>query len=55
VLTRTRTRNDRSFGTELPVLVERIRQLGLRDVRMQHLPSNRRELCAVALQHRPDR
>jgi 23S rRNA (cytidine2498-2'-O)-methyltransferase len=41
--------NDWTFVPELPVLVERIRQMGLPDVRMQHLPSNRREICAVAL------
>jgi 23S rRNA (cytidine2498-2'-O)-methyltransferase len=41
--------NDWTFVAELPVLVERIRQMGLPDVRMQHLPSNRREVCAVAL------
>jgi 23S rRNA (cytidine2498-2'-O)-methyltransferase len=41
--------NDWTFVSELPVLVERIRQMGLSDVRMRHLPSNRREVCAVAL------
>ena len=41
--------NDWTFVAELPVLVERIRRLGLPDVRMRHLPSNRREICAVAL------
>jgi hypothetical protein len=41
--------NDWSFVAELPVLVERIRQMGLADVRLRHLPSNRREVCAVAL------
>jgi len=41
--------NDWTFVAELPVLVERIRQMGLPDVRMRHLPSNRREICAVAL------
>ena len=40
--------NDWTFVAELPALVERIRQMGLRDVRMRHLPSNRREVCAVA-------
>ena len=44
--------NDWTFVAELPVLVERIRQMGLPDVRMQHLPSNRREICAVALHPR---
>ncbi|HEX7836352.1 MAG TPA: hypothetical protein VF469_02755, partial [Kofleriaceae bacterium] len=41
--------NDWTFVSELPVLAERIRQLGLQDVSMHHLPSNRREICAVAL------
>jgi 23S rRNA (cytidine2498-2'-O)-methyltransferase len=41
--------NDWTFVPELPGLVERIRQMGLPDVRMRHLPSNRREVCAVAL------
>ncbi|HSS02482.1 MAG TPA: hypothetical protein VLM79_35725 [Kofleriaceae bacterium] len=41
--------NDWTFVPELPALVERIRQMGLPDVRMRHLPSNRREVCAVAL------
>lgn len=41
--------NDWTFVGELPALVERIRQMGLPDVRMRHLPSNRREICAVAL------
>lgn len=41
--------NDWTFVAELPVLVERIRQMGLPDVRMRHLPSNRQEICAVAL------
>jgi 23S rRNA (cytidine2498-2'-O)-methyltransferase len=41
--------NEWTFVAELPVLVERIRQMGLPDVRMRHLPSNRREICAVAL------
>src|SRR3954451_12482812 len=47
--------NDWTFVAELPVLVERIRGMGLPDVRMQHLPSNRREICAVALHRRTDR
>jgi 23S rRNA (cytidine2498-2'-O)-methyltransferase len=38
-----------TFVAELPALAERIRQMGLPDVRMRHLPSNRREICAVAL------
>lgn len=41
--------NDWSFVAELPKLVARIRDLGLLDVRLRHLPSNRREICAVAL------
>lgn len=41
--------NDWKFVSELPRLVERIRELGLPDVRLRHLPSNRREVCAVAL------
>jgi 23S rRNA (cytidine2498-2'-O)-methyltransferase len=41
--------NDWEFVGELPAFVERIRQMGLPDVRLRHLPSNRRELCAVAL------
>jgi 23S rRNA (cytidine2498-2'-O)-methyltransferase len=41
--------NDWTFVAELPALVDRIRQMGLVDVRLRHLPSNRREVCAVAL------
>ncbi len=41
--------NDLSFVDELPKLVERIHQLGFADVRLRHLPSNRREICAIAL------
>jgi 23S rRNA (cytidine2498-2'-O)-methyltransferase len=41
--------NDWTFVSELPVLAERIRQLGFSNVRMRHLPSNRREICVVAL------
>jgi 23S rRNA (cytidine2498-2'-O)-methyltransferase len=41
--------NDWKFVAELPRLVERIREMGLPDVRLRHLPSNRREICAVAL------
>jgi 23S rRNA (cytidine2498-2'-O)-methyltransferase len=41
--------NDWTFVGELPQLIERIRQMGFADVRARHLPSNRRELCAVAL------
>jgi len=38
-----------TFVAELPAMAERIRQMGFPDVRMRHLPSNRREICAVAL------
>jgi 23S rRNA (cytidine2498-2'-O)-methyltransferase len=41
--------NDWAFVRELPALVERIRAMGLPDVRLRHLPSNRREICAVGL------
>ncbi|HEY0476434.1 MAG TPA: hypothetical protein VGD37_02870 [Kofleriaceae bacterium] len=41
--------NDWTFVPELPALAERIRQMGLPDVRMRHLPSNRKEICALAL------
>lgn len=41
--------NDWAFVAELPALVDRIRQMGLGDVRLRHLSSNRREVCAVAL------
>ncbi|MCW5804052.1 MAG: hypothetical protein KIT31_16885 [Deltaproteobacteria bacterium] len=41
--------NDWAFVGELPAFVERIREMGLPDVRLRHLPSNRREICAVAL------
>jgi 23S rRNA (cytidine2498-2'-O)-methyltransferase len=47
--------NDWRFVSELPALAERIRQMGLPDVRMRHLPSNRREICAVALRADPAR
>ncbi|HEU0033151.1 MAG TPA: SAM-dependent methyltransferase [Kofleriaceae bacterium] len=40
--------NDWSFVNELPSLVDRIRQMGLPEVGLRHLPSNRREICAVA-------
>ena len=40
--------NDWSFVPELPLLAERIRNFGFSDVRMRHLPSNRREICCVA-------
>jgi 23S rRNA (cytidine2498-2'-O)-methyltransferase len=41
--------NDWAFVRELGGLIDRIRQMGLPDVRLRHLPSNRREVCAVAL------
>lgn len=41
--------NDWAFVAELPALADRIRQMGFPDVRMRHLPANRREVCAVAL------
>ncbi|MDX2092701.1 MAG: hypothetical protein SFX73_32850 [Kofleriaceae bacterium] len=44
--------NDWRFVDELPRLVARIGELGLPDVRLRHLPSNRREVCAVALSAR---
>jgi hypothetical protein len=40
--------NDWAFVDELPALVARIQALGLPNVRLRHLPSNRREVCAVA-------
>jgi 23S rRNA (cytidine2498-2'-O)-methyltransferase len=40
--------NDWAFVDELPVLAERIAQMGLPALRLRHLPSNRREVCAVA-------
>ena len=40
--------NDWQFVDELPELARRIREMGLPDVHMRHLPSNRREICAVA-------
>ena len=41
--------NDWAFVDELPALVRRIEAMGLPRVRLRHLPSNRREVCAVAL------
>jgi 23S rRNA (cytidine2498-2'-O)-methyltransferase len=41
--------NDWSFVAELPELIDRIHQMGFADVRLRHLPSNRREVCALAL------
>jgi 23S rRNA (cytidine2498-2'-O)-methyltransferase len=40
--------NDWAFVDELPALADRLARFGLPDVRMRHLPSNRREVCAVA-------
>ena len=40
--------NDWSFVAELPMFAERIASFGFSDVRLRHLPSNRREVCAVA-------
>ncbi len=40
--------NDDAIVGELPKLVERIRGFGFSDVRLRHLPSNRREICCVA-------
>jgi len=41
--------NDWAFVDELPRLAARIAELGLPNIRMRHLPSNRREICCVAL------
>jgi 23S rRNA (cytidine2498-2'-O)-methyltransferase len=43
--------NDFAFVSALPTLVERIAAFGFEDVRMQHLPSNRREICVVGVSH----
>ncbi len=40
--------NDLAIVAELPRLVERIAAMGFADVRLRHLPSNRREICAIA-------
>jgi len=40
--------NDWAFVDELPRLADRIRAMGFADVQMRHLPSNRREVCAIA-------
>ena len=45
--------NDWGFVAELPKLVQRIKDLGLPDVRLRHLPANRKEVCAVALLQKP--
>ena len=41
--------NDDAIVAELPKLIERVRGFGFTDVRLRHLPSNRREVCCVAL------
>jgi 23S rRNA (cytidine2498-2'-O)-methyltransferase len=40
--------NDWAFVSELGELADRIAAFGFHDVRMRHLPSNRREVCCVA-------
>ncbi|HEY5922486.1 MAG TPA: SAM-dependent methyltransferase [Kofleriaceae bacterium] len=40
--------NDWAFVSELGTLADRIAAFGFHDVRMRHLPSNRREVCCVA-------
>ena len=40
--------NDVAFVSELGELADRIAGFGFHDVRMRHLPSNRREVCCVA-------
>ncbi len=40
--------NELAFVAELPELERRIHELGFRDVVLTHLPSNRKELCALA-------
>jgi len=41
--------NDWAFVDELPRLTARIAELGLPNIHLRHLPSNRREICCVAL------
>jgi 23S rRNA (cytidine2498-2'-O)-methyltransferase len=41
--------NDWSFVAQLPALAARLAELGFSDVKMRHLPSNRREVCAVGM------
>jgi 23S rRNA (cytidine2498-2'-O)-methyltransferase len=41
--------NDWAFVDELPAFASRLADLGLPRVAMKHLPSNRREVCTVAL------
>ncbi len=40
--------NDVAFVDALPALTKRIADFGFADVRLRHLPSNRREICVVA-------
>jgi 23S rRNA (cytidine2498-2'-O)-methyltransferase len=40
--------NDWAFVDELPRLRERILAMGFADVQLRHLPSNRKEICAIA-------
>ena len=40
--------NDWAFVDELPRSPSASRELGLAEVTMRHLPSNRREVCAIA-------
>jgi 23S rRNA (cytidine2498-2'-O)-methyltransferase len=40
--------NDDAIVADLPKLVQRVHGLGFADVRLRHLPSNRREVCCVA-------
>jgi 23S rRNA (cytidine2498-2'-O)-methyltransferase len=41
--------NDVTFVDALPALTQRIAEFGFTDVRLRHLPSNRREICVVAV------
>lgn len=41
--------NDQTIVDDLPAILERVRALGFADVRATHLPSNRREVCCVAV------
>ena len=40
--------NEMAFVDALPELTQRISDFGFSDVRLRHLPSNRREICVVA-------
>jgi 23S rRNA (cytidine2498-2'-O)-methyltransferase len=44
--------NELSFVDALPELANRIAGLGFGNVRLRHLPSNRQEICAVAVRNR---